>query len=144
MTRHAGRGDDRRIRMRSLLILLLVSGLVSGSTGCATPGKFSRKKEPAPARPQPPRVIGTVALVNNDQKFVLVDIGSTTTPEQGLALQVMRNGEQAATLTTGAESKRPFILADIVSGAPEKGDTVTAAGPAATAEGGDSEPQSIP
>lgn len=71
-----------------------------------------------------PRMVGRVAVVNAASGFVLVDVGSLYTPDAGSALKCFSGGEESAVLTVTPERKRPFITADIVSGAPRIGDHV--------------------
>jgi len=65
--------------------------------------------------PSGPRRVGRVALVNAELGFVLVDVGSLYAPQAGTALKSFHGTE---------ERQRPFIVADIVKGAPKVGDDV--------------------
>lgn len=102
--------------MKRLLIIALLA-----LPAC---GLLPRKKP----KPKPldnfPRKIGEVAMVNSSLNFVLVDVGSVVTPQTGQALKTFRQGEETGVLTVSPENKRPFIVGDIVRGAPEAGDIV--------------------
>ena len=88
--------------------------------GCAT----TRKKPLEAARQSPPQVIGTVALVNPALGFALVDVEGVEYPGVGIALESFAGGKQTAILMVSPEKNRPFIIADIVKGMPNKGDLV--------------------
>lgn len=97
--------------------LVLCALLVSG---CA---RF-QKKPAAPSATSGPQMVGTVTLVNEALRFVLVDVGTLYTPEPGSALKCIANGQETAVLAVSPERKRPFITADIVKGTPRPGDLV--------------------
>lgn len=71
-----------------------------------------------------PRRVGTVAFVNNDLHFVLIDVGSLYIPAAGQALKTFSGGTESGIVSVSPERKRPFIAADIVKGAPQKDDDV--------------------
>ena len=70
------------------------------------------------------RFLGTISMVNEDGHFVLIDFGGFTAPTPGVELQVRRSGDDVAVVKAGAEMRRPFAAADIVSGTPQNGDDV--------------------
>ncbi len=86
--------------------------------GCAW--HHRKKVESAPQ----PRLVGSIAFVNEQLGFVLVDVGSLYTPAAGSALKSFADGQETAVLAVSPERKRPFITADIVKGAPHRGDLV--------------------
>lgn len=90
--------------------------------GCA----FHKSAQPAAAAltPRGPQRVGTIALVNQDLSFVLVDVGSLYAPEAGTALKSFSGGSETGTLAVDPEKHRPFIVADIIKGAPKVGDEV--------------------
>jgi hypothetical protein len=100
------------------LLLLAVVALA----GCASLRK-PKKKRSVTAVFTPERV-GTVAVVNSDLRFVLLDVGSLYTPPPGMALKTFSSGTETGVLAVGAEKERPYIAADIVSGSPRVGDVV--------------------
>lgn len=101
--------------------LLALCGVVWMS-GCAT----SRRNKAAAAADSPPgpQRVGTIALVNEDLSFVLVDVGSLYSPQAGTALKSFSGGSETAILAVDPEKQRPFIVADIIRGNPKVGDEV--------------------
>jgi len=87
---------------------------------------FWRPRPPHPAAgvAPGPRRVGTVALVNDDLHFVLVDVGSLYTPAAGTALKSFSGTKETGILAVDPEKQRPFIVADIVKGEPKVGDQV--------------------
>ena len=86
----------------------------------------------APAAPQAPRAhrVGTVRVIGDRQRFVLFEVppdGAGPLPD-GLLLHCSASptGEASAnaTLRISAERRRPYIVADVVSGEPHVGDAV--------------------
>jgi hypothetical protein len=102
--------------------------LASGSTGCTLLARAfeSRKKkdDTRVERATVPERVGEIVLLNEDAKFVLVDLDAGHPPDAGTALKVMRRGVEVGVLALGDVRRRPFIVADIVSGTPQKGDVV--------------------
>jgi CHASE2 domain-containing sensor protein len=88
--------------------------------GCAW---FHRKRAVAIASAGPV-LIGTVALVNEAMRFVLVDVGSNYAAAPGATLKCFNNSQESAVLTASPERKAPFIIADIAKGDPHPGDQV--------------------
>ena len=82
-----------------------------------------RKKRPKTATVVP-RMVGSVAYVNESLGFVLVDVGSLYTPASGKELKTLREGAHTSVLIVSPERKRPFVSADIKSGEPRQGDEV--------------------
>jgi hypothetical protein len=74
--------------------------------------------------PANPHRIGTVAVVNDDLHFVLLDVGSLYSPPAGMALKTFSGGAETGVLAVDAEKRRPFVVADIVKGEPKVGDEV--------------------
>ena len=103
-------------------------------TGCASNAAKSRKKKqqlsgdpssPAQSQQQAQhRLVGTIVSVNEEQHFVLIDTESSYAAPVGAALKSFTDGNETAVLTVSPEAKPPFMIADIVSGAPQKGDQV--------------------
>jgi hypothetical protein len=96
-----------------LFYFAVACGLIAG---CA----HRQKKVSAPLH----RQVGVIALVNDAERFVLIDTGMTIAPQPGRALKTFTNGLESGVLTVSPERKAPFVTADIVQGAPQKGDTV--------------------
>ncbi len=72
----------------------------------------------------PPSLVGTVTLVNDDLRFVLIEATPRYLPEVGQALKCINSGTESAILAVSAERRPPFISADIVKGTPHQGDEV--------------------
>ena len=109
--------------MRTVLsrTALLAIGCVVLICGCA----IGRHHQPvAPAAPTGPQRVGTIALVNEDLSYVLVDVGSLYSPQAGTALKSFSGGAETAILAVDPEKQRPFIVADIIRGNPKVGDEV--------------------
>jgi len=70
-------------------------------------------------------VVGEVAVVDEEKRFVLVDLGSNlSVPPPGSALWTKNAKGSTSHLRASPEQKRPFIAADILDGAPAVGDEV--------------------
>jgi hypothetical protein len=89
--------------------------------GCATP---KPKKKDDSKTPPPHQLVGTIVSVNEDEKFVLIDTESSFTSNVGTALKSFSHGSETGVLTVSNEHRPPFMIADIVSGTPQKGDQV--------------------
>ena len=96
--------------------------------GCATFKKMNvlprRKPKPVVARAVVPVRVGTITLVNEEQRFVLIDTGMAAAPAVGTALKSFTGESASGVLAVGNVNRRPFVVADIVQGAPLKGDAV--------------------
>ena len=109
--------------LRLLLIAVLVAVLFPG---CALLRKLMHKPPPAkPAGPKQEQFIGTIVLVNTDGAFVLIDNGSQPSPSKGTLAQSHAPDGSLAQLKVTEIRKRPFVIADIVTGTPHKGDPVS-------------------
>ena len=112
-------------------ILFLTSAIISSVlalTGCA-PQTRAKTPAAAPAVAKPvtpePRVVGEIAVVDNEKHFVLVDLESNLyVPAPGTALRATNPNGEVAHLKASPEQKRPFVAADIIDGDPAVGDQV--------------------
>ncbi len=104
----------------SLAILCLtIIGSAFGLGGCGA----ARPPRSAPAEVVRPRIVGTVALVDEGKRFVLIDLESNLyVPSPGTALESRNAAGESAHLKAAPEQKRPFIAADILDGEPAVGD----------------------
>jgi hypothetical protein len=98
--------------------MLVMSGCATAKKAAAPPPASSAAATPGPQR------VGTIALVNEELNFVLVDVGSLYAPRAGTALKSFSGTEETAILAVDPEKRRPFIVADIIRGAPKVGDEV--------------------
>ncbi len=105
-----------------LLLLLALLAL----PGCMTLKKlWPFKPHPRAERVHPePERVGVIVLVNEEQRFVLIDTTTGVIPTAGTALKVLRNEADVAVLHAGAVQRRPFVIADFVTGQPARGDVV--------------------
>ncbi len=103
------------------LFCLTNCGLFLGAGCVASP----RAKAPAATAPPRPRVVGEVAVVDEEKRFVLIDLQSNLyVPPPGTELRTTNAAGDTAHLKASPEQKRPFIAADIVDGEPAVGDEV--------------------
>lgn len=102
---------------------LAIAGSVSLLATCAAP---SRTGKPSPGSSPPrPIIVGEVAIVDENKRFVLIDLASNLyTPAPGVALRTMNGAEETGRLRAAPERKRPFVAADIIDGTPNVGDEV--------------------
>jgi hypothetical protein len=93
---------------------------------CLCAGAACASRKPKPQGPPQPthRLVGTIVMVNEEQKFVLIDTDTAEASEDGTALKSFSNGAETGVLTVSPEHRPPFMIADIVSGTPQKGDQV--------------------
>lgn len=104
-----------------LTILPAAASLLLPFAGCA-PGPRPAATSTAPA---PPVVIGEIAVVDEEKRFVLVDLDSYLyVPSPGTELRATNAAGKVAHLKASPEQKRPFIAADIIDGDPAVGDQV--------------------
>ncbi len=105
-----------------LLFLLLAVVLLPG---CSVLQKFRKRDEPpkdAPTqRTRQVQMIGKVVLVNAEEKFVLIDNGQSPSPGVGATVQCRMPDGTVAELKVTEIRKRPYVIADVVNGTPEKG-----------------------
>ena len=113
---------------RIFIRTLLVVALTATAPGCAALKKVHllprRKSKIAAAQAEAPRRIGAITLVNEDERFVLIDTGMAAAPAVGTALKSFTGETASGVVAVGNVNRRPFVVADIVQGAPKKGDAV--------------------
>ena len=118
------------------LRLLLLLPLLLPSTGCVAIGNLLRPK-PKPAETSsenaPATPVGIIELVNPDAHFVIVHLNANAPLPAGTELTSLNATGQPAKLKVTPERKNIFITADIVSGFPQKGDSVLRGNVPATA-----------
>jgi hypothetical protein len=122
----------RALQAAALILLILCAPAFLSGCAILRPHHQAKPQDQKPAtavgyNPGPQR-IGTIALVNTDQNFVLIDVGSLYSPRPGTALKSFASGAESGTessvLAVTAEKDRPFIAADIIRGTPKVGDEV--------------------
>ncbi len=107
--------------LRMALALALAVG-----PGCANLGKVTFKKNRPPRATAAPKplLIGSIALVNEGSHFVLIDNGDLAAPSPGETLKTYTGQAPSGELLSTAMTRRPYLIADIKSGEPKKGDRV--------------------
>ncbi len=117
-----------RLFLGSLLLCAAALGCASGKSA-----KRSAKPDAEPVKDQKAtpaggawrQSIGKVILVNERMGFVLVDIGTAPAPAAGTPLQSYLQSEPTANMSVSVYQRRPYLIADVVGGAPRVGDSVT-------------------
>jgi hypothetical protein len=115
------------MKLRFLTLILALSLLPAcGLLQNGLPlGKRKGRASNAMVLPKPVPV-GTIVLVNEESKFVLIDGGDLPSPGTGAPLKSYTAGVESGSLLATEVRKRPHIIADIKAGAPRKGDRVEA------------------
>ncbi|MBA3608001.1 MAG: hypothetical protein H0W43_05750 [Chthoniobacterales bacterium] len=112
--------------MRPALLLSILCLTIGGLlllSGCASAAR--PKAVPTASAAARPRVVGEVAVVDEEKRFVLIDLQSNLyVPPPGTELRTTNSAGDTARLKASPEQKRPFIAADIVDGDPAVGDEV--------------------
>lgn len=74
-----------------------------------------------------PKPLGRIALVDAQQRFVLIEL-TMNPPTAGLTLRSYAGAAVSAELRATSVRRRPFLVADLVSGTPVKGELVVQPG----------------
>lgn len=82
------------------------------------------KKKIRPPSAAPVDWAGTIRLVNEEERFALVESETASPVIQGEKYLSIRNGQETGTLRITALKASPFLIADIVSGNPCEGDRI--------------------
>ncbi len=113
-------GSSMRSALTSIYCLTTAGAFILAACAPA-----SHPKQPIPAGPTKPRLVGEVAVVDEEKRFVLIDLESNLyVPAPGTALRATNRSDKTAHLKASPEQKRPFIAADIIDGDPIVGDQV--------------------
>ncbi len=104
---------------RFWVIGLVAVSFATLTSGCAV---FQHKIKQQP----PPKnvTVGTVAQVDMQYDFVVIDIGGEPAIESGSTLFLQRADKEVGKVKVGTQSLRPFVVADILDGEPMPGDIV--------------------
>jgi hypothetical protein len=102
-----------------------------GATACHSSHLQRKKIPPSPASEYRQREdvrlqarLGVIESVNLPSGFVLIHIGTAPPPPTGTRLQVFSGSTSHAELVVSEHQKRPYLIADIVSGTPQPGESV--------------------
>lgn len=113
-----------------VLIAILAATQVSCSTYRRRGKRQSSPEAVAVAKARRPlQRVGVVTLVNEADRFALIDSGSLPTPAEGTHLQSYTGPVASGKLKVSEVRRRPFVVADILDGAPQPGDEVFEAVP---------------
>jgi hypothetical protein len=118
-----------------LYVFVFIAGTAFLGCSSAKDGKTatSRTRSKPPVNKEEPAAVpsaswqqslGRISLVNPDMGFVLVDIGTAPAPEPGSALKSYSGGVVSGDLVVSTYQRRPFLIGDIVAGAPKVGDSL--------------------
>ena len=102
-------------------------GFALSATGCAlfSHAPHAKKAKTARAEPVIHRLVGTISMVNEQDHFVLVNVGTVIQPPaSGSALRCVRSGSNVGTVVATKDQNPPFIIANIRDGSPRQGDLV--------------------
>ena len=81
-------------------------------------------RRPKPPQAQVPRLIGVIKMVDEDDRFVLIDATTFQGAGAGDLLICIRDQKETANLRMSNLKNPPFLIADIASGKPAPGDRV--------------------
>ena len=87
---------------------------------------FGGKSDPAPEKPadEGPQLVGRIASIPADKRFVLIQSYGTWKIQSGTILTTRGLDERSANLLVTGEAMGQFAAADVQSGAAEIGDAV--------------------
>lgn len=110
--------------MKSPALLILLSACALTFPACSL---FKSKKPPDPEKksaPEGPKLIGRIASIPVDKRFVLIQSYGSWKVESGTILTTRGLDERTANLLVTGEALGQFAAADIQSGSVEIGDAV--------------------
>jgi hypothetical protein len=117
-----------RLAFRACLLILIALSLAS----CAWLGRGKKARRDAEERARAasrPVSVGRVALVNASEHFALIEADLAQVPASGTKLRTYSGGVLSSELRATGVRRRPFLVADLVSGVPAKGDLVVQPAP---------------
>ena len=123
---HETRGYSARVFRLAFRLsnVVLVAALLAGC-GWMPWGRrhAATEKEIAGSR-RAALVVGRVSLVNAAERFALIEENMVQAPAAGTLLRIYSGSVLSAELRATGVRRRPFLVADFVSGTPAKGDSV--------------------
>jgi hypothetical protein len=110
------------MKLHALWILLLIGAVALSGCAASKPGKTegTEKKD----KPEPPKLVGRIASVPADKRFVLIQSYGKWNVEAGSILTTRGADDRTANLLVTGESLGHFAAADVQSGSLEVGDAV--------------------
>ena len=114
----------RQVRQNGCMIFRIFPWLGAALlAGCSW---FDGKPDPTPEKPadQGPQLVGRIASIPADKRFVLIQSYGTWKIEPGTILTTRGLDERSANLLVTGEAMGQFAAADLQSGAVEIGDAV--------------------
>ncbi len=113
--------------MKLSITAFLIASACLGLGACAAtkPAKKEQKPETsAKPKPEAPKIVGRIASIPADKRFVLIQSYGKWTVEVGTVLTTRGPDERSANLRVTGESMGEFAAADLQSGQIEVGDGV--------------------
>ena len=110
--------------MKSPPLLWLCAAAIAVLPACSLLQHKKPVKSPPKATTEAPQLIGRIASIPADKRFVLIQSYSNRKIEAGTILTTRGPDERTANLVTTGESLGQFTAADVQSGQPGVGDAV--------------------
>lgn len=110
--------------MKAKFTIFLAASLCIGFTSCATHSMEKPKPENEKIPEEGPRLVGRVASIPADKRFVLIQSYGKWNVETDQILTTRGPNDRMANLRTTGESLGEFAAADLQSGQIEIGDAV--------------------
>jgi hypothetical protein len=110
------------LAMKPKIFALLFVPLLASSCGSSPFAKPS--DEPAEKKPDAPKLVGRIASIPADKRFVLIQSYEAWTVETGAILTTRGPEDRTANLRVTGEKLGQFAAADLQSGTVEVGDAV--------------------
>ncbi len=113
--------------MKAVFSILLIASITLCNPSCAafqTKKPVEKKEDKPKEKPEAPNLIGRIASIPHDKRFVLIQSYGKWTVETGAILTTRGPDDRTANLLATGESLGEFAAADLQSGLVEVGDAV--------------------
>jgi len=113
--------------VKAILSVLYIASVGLGISSCAalkTKQSDEKKQEAPKEKIEPPKLVGRIASIPRDKRFVLIQSYGKWAVETGSILTTRGPDERTANLLATGESLGEFAAADLQSGLVEVGDAV--------------------
>ena len=110
----------------ALGICFILAGCSHTKPGDAKSGAVNKSGPVVPTSAPSNAVVGKVARVNTELRFVVVDFSLKPLPPIGNKMNIYRNGQKVGELKIAGPSDGGNIAADLILGQTQPGDTVRA------------------